>query len=687
MTIVASMALHSTSEASFKLFTLRQKQVAAAEEVADRLAESRLADSIVLLSSNAGTLTAAKPTRDSVGEEIALLATLTKGEPISAKVRELRARWAVYGIERSRMMTIAESGDKDDAYGHFSKSLALLYHDIDMFTDELAAQILQTSSAEGAAARTTGLRLTLIVFLFGGAGVAATLLMLFVGKHRLAKPLADITNRLAQLAAGRLDLPVEGGSRGDEIGALIRALEIFRDNASELDRAHRETQEAQARAEALARHDPLTGLPNRRLLTEFVERVAARDDERVALLMVDLDRFKPVNDQLGQQAGDETLCVLADRLTRLHPDYKPVRLGGDEFALLVPLGAGNEDAIRASAEVLQAASEPMEIGGKGVTIGATIGIAVYPDDGRDAGTLLRAADLAMYRAKVECKGGYRFYEATMQDEVDRSTRYDGELQRAIATGEIQPFYQPLVSINGPDLVGFEVLARWIHPERGTIMPDDFIPAADARGLLPQLTYSILRQACRDARTWPDHIRLSINLAPSQLRDPLLVRRLAAILNEHAMPAHRIEIEITENALIGDMETTKKVLIALQKLGMTIALDDFGTGYASLFHLRELNFDKIKVDKSFVQATGGGDENAKIVRAMIALGKSLGLTVTAEGIEDQAQWMRLAAWGCDYGQGYLFGCAMDKTKVDALLGKLIAAQPMHEAARLRGASAA
>jgi diguanylate cyclase (GGDEF)-like protein len=687
MTIVASMALHSTSEASFKLFTLRQKQVAAAEEVADRLAESRLADSIVLLSSNAGTLTAAKPTRDSVGEEIALLATLTKGEPISAKVRELRARWAVYGIERSRMMTIAESGDKDDAYGHFSKSLALLYHDIDMFTDELAAQILQTSSAEGAAARTTGLRLTLIVFLFGGAGVAATLLMLFVGKHRLARPLADITSRLAQLAAGRLDLPVEGGSRGDEIGALIRALEIFRDNASELDRAHRETQEAQARAEALARHDPLTGLPNRRLLTEFVERVAARDDERVALLMVDLDRFKPVNDQLGQQAGDETLCVLADRLTRLHPDYKPVRLGGDEFALLVPLGAGNEDAIRASAEVLQAASEPMEIGGKGVTIGATIGIAVYPDDGRDAGTLLRAADLAMYRAKVECKGGYRFYEATMQDEVDRSTRYDGELQRAIATGEIQPFYQPLVSINGPDLVGFEVLARWIHPERGTIMPDDFIPAADARGLLPQLTYSILRQACRDARTWPDHIRLSINLAPSQLRDPLLVRRLAAILNEHAMPAHRIEIEITENALIGDMETTKKVLIALQKLGMTIALDDFGTGYASLFHLRELNFDKIKVDKSFVQATGGGDENAKIVRAMIALGKSLGLTVTAEGIEDQAQWMRLAAWGCDYGQGYLFGCAMDKTKVDALLGKLIAAQPMHEAARLRGASAA
>jgi diguanylate cyclase (GGDEF)-like protein len=687
MTIVASMALHSTSEASFKLFTLRQKQVAAAEEVADRLAESRLADSIVLLSSNAGTLTAAKPTRDPVGEEIALLATLTKGEPISAKVRELRARWAVYGIERSRLMAMAESGDKDDAYSHFSTSLALLYHDIDMFTDELAAQILQTSSAEGAAARTTGLRLTLIVFLFGGAGVAATLLMLFVGKHRLAKPLADITNRLAQLAAGRLDLPVEGGSRGGEIGALIRALEIFRDNASELDRAHRETQEAQARAEALARHDPLTGLPNRRLLTEFVERVAARDDERVALLMVDLDRFKPVNDQLGQQAGDETLCVLADRLTRLHPDYKPVRLGGDEFALLVPLGAGNEDAIRASAEVLQAASEPMEIGGKGVTIGATIGIAVYPDDGRDAGTLLRAADLAMYRAKVECKGGYRFYEATMQDEVDRSTRYDGELQRAIATGEIQPFYQPLVSINGPDLVGFEVLARWIHPERGTIMPDDFIPAADARGLLPQLTYSILRQACRDARTWPDHIRLSINLAPSQLRDPLLVRRLAAILNEHAMPAHRIEIEITENALIGDMETTKKVLIALQKLGMTIALDDFGTGYASLFHLRELNFDKIKVDKSFVQATGGGDENAKIVRAMIALGKSLGLTVTAEGIEDQAQWMRLAAWGCDYGQGYLFGCAMDKTKVDALLGKLIAAQPMHEAARLRGASAA
>ena len=275
----------------------------------------------------------------------------------------------------------------------------------------------------------------------------------------------------------------------------------------------------------------------------------------------------------------------------------------------------------------------------------------------------------------------------MQAEVDRSTRYDGELQRAIADGEIQPFYQPLVSINGANLVGFEVLVRWIHPERGTIMPYDFIPAADARGLLPQLTYSILRQACRDALTWPEHIRLSINLAPSQLRDPLLARRLAAILKEYAMPAHRIEIEITENALIGDIETTRKVLTALQKLGMTIALDDFGTGYASLYHLRELNLDKMKVDKSFVQAIERGDENAKIVRAMIALGKSLGLMVTAEGIEDQDQWSRLAAWGCDYGQGYLFGCPMDKANVDILLGKLIAAQPMHETARLRGASAA
>lgn len=254
----------------------------------------------------------------------------------------------------------------------------------------------------------------------------------------------------------------------------------------------------------------------------------------------------------------------------------------------------------------------------------------------------------------------------MNDRIHERAMLDTDLRRAIMAGEIRPHYQPLVSIDDGQIVGFEILSRWHHPQHGIIMPMVFIPAADERGLLSELTYRVLRQACMDARNWPEHVRLSLNLSPSQLKDPKLAARILAILAQTGISPSRIEIEVTENALITDVETTRAVLASLQSLGMSIALDDFGTGYSSLYQLRDLKFDKIKIDKSFVHELDHGQDNAAIVRAMIGLSKSLGLATTAEGIEDASQWESLSSWGCDFGQGYLFGKPMTAEQAAALI---------------------
>jgi predicted signal transduction protein with EAL and GGDEF domain len=263
----------------------------------------------------------------------------------------------------------------------------------------------------------------------------------------------------------------------------------------------------------------------------------------------------------------------------------------------------------------------------------------------------------MYRAKRDSRGTFRFFEQSMDDDLRAQGSLEADLKRAVTEGAIKPYYQPLVEIRSNRICGFEALARWEHPGRGFVPPDVFIPLIEQLGLMTALTSSVLRQACRDAKYWPEDIRLSVNISPCELKDSLLPSRLFAILAEEGFPAARLDVEIIETALVSDIETAKSILTTLQSAGIKVCLDDFGTGYSSLYHLRELKFDKIKIDRSFVQSMATNPESEKIVDAILGLTKNLNLPTVAEGIEDLPVLLRLAAKGCDFGQGYYFGKAM------------------------------
>jgi diguanylate cyclase (GGDEF)-like protein len=422
---------------------------------------------------------------------------------------------------------------------------------------------------------------------------------------------------------------------------------------------------AESRAQTLARHDALTGLPNRRLLLEHLEQ-AARKDRPYAIFVVDLDRFKPINDVHGHAAGDAVLCEVAGRLASLLPKGGfAARFGGDEFALLVPCEPQSDEPARLAQRVITALAAPITWNTTQVEVGATIGIALLPSDSSDPGTLLRSADIAMYRGKRDGRGTYRFFESSMDHELQARAMVESELRAAISDGNIRPYYQPLISLSDQQLLGFEVLARWYHPRKGVLSPNLFIPIAEDTGLIADLSYSILRQACLDAKTWPPHLQLAVNISPYQLQDKWLPERILAILTETGFPPSRLEVEITETALVHDIEGARHILKSLQNIGVSIALDDFGTGYSSLYHLREFKFDKIKIDQSYVQALGTNPESTKIVNAIIGLGKSLGLLTTAEGVETKANLEYLTGQGCSFGQGFLFGAPVPANMVPAI----------------------
>ena len=421
---------------------------------------------------------------------------------------------------------------------------------------------------------------------------------------------------------------------------------------------------AEAAAEASARHDSLTGLANRRFFHEAFEDALARSgaSETYALIMIDLDRFKPVNDVHGHLAGNAVLCAIADRLCALAPEGSTVaRLGGDEFALLAPFRGDRRFLVGLAQRILAAARQPVPWNNGQVKVDCTIGIAVAKPGEADVEGLMHAADLAMYQGKREGRGTFRFFKAEMDFAVKARAQMEADLRAAIANDEIVPNYQPIVALPKKDLVGFELLARWEHPDQGQIAPDVFIRVAEETGMIGDLFYGILRQACADAMTWPAHLFLSVNISQAQLHDPLLPARIFAILTETGFPAHRLEAEITETALVNDLPGARAALLSLQNLGVKIALDDFGTGYSSLYHLRELRFDKLKIDRSFVTSLEQGSEGAKMVDAIIHLGASLSLETIAEGIETDTNVEWLANQGCNFGQGYLFGRPMQKSE--------------------------
>jgi diguanylate cyclase (GGDEF)-like protein len=430
-----------------------------------------------------------------------------------------------------------------------------------------------------------------------------------------------------------------------------------------------EREAAEARAQSLARHDPLTGLANRRhFLEELDRRLALVGNEpwAFALLFVDLDRFKPINDVHGHAIGDQLLQVIATRLSScLRDDSFAARLGGDEFAVLLEDAKDREGVASAARRVLHELSAPILVNGLKLTVGASIGIAMCPDDGRNAADLLQRGDAAMLRAK-EDRGAYKFFDSSIDEELKWKAALETELRAAIPNGDIVPYFQPVVRLDTGALAGFEVLARWPHLQRGMISPTQFIPVAEEAGLVDAMFWALLAQACRKSLDAPGEFMLAVNISPSQVRDQWFPEKVLRTLRETGFPAQRLEIEVTESAMIGDMERAKRSLLSLKNQGVKIALDDFGTGYSSLFLLRALPIDKLKIDRSFVSSLISERENATIVRALVGLGVALGLQVTAEGVEDGMTADALTAMGCEFAQGYLFGAAVEFPSYTPLL---------------------
>jgi diguanylate cyclase (GGDEF)-like protein/PAS domain S-box-containing protein len=433
-----------------------------------------------------------------------------------------------------------------------------------------------------------------------------------------------------------------------------------------------EWQKAQVKISHMARHDALTNLPNRRLFRERLEDALRRvaRNEKVAVFCLDLDRFKEVNDTLGHPVGDELLKQVARRLSECVREGDTVaRLGGDEFAV-VQVG-GDLRVAETSAlanRLIEVISSPYTVHDHQSVIGATVGISVAPDDGDGPDQLLKNADMALYRAKGDGRGSYRFFEAGMDARAQARRLLELDLRTAMSTGEFEVHYQPLLDIKTNNIICFEALLRWNHPQRGLVLPSEFISLAEETGLIIPIGDWVLRTACIDAARWPDDIHVAVNISPAQFKNRNLVASVSAALSAARLSANRLELEITESVLLQDTEATLATLHKFRALGLRISMDDFGTGYSSLSYLRSFPFDKIKIDRSFVSELAVRGDSMAIVRAVTGLGRSLGISTTAEGVETSEQLALLRSEGCDEVQGYLFSAAQPAAEVDKMLSK-------------------
>lgn len=417
--------------------------------------------------------------------------------------------------------------------------------------------------------------------------------------------------------------------------------------------------QAEERARRVAMHDQLTGLPNRRHLKGVLNWLLSENDggKRHAVVMLNLDKFRDFNDAFGRPVGDEVMIQVGKVLNlRAGVDGFVARLESDEFVVLLPNQA-EEDLMDWLSATLTAIEAPIVSGDKSVTVSATAGAAVGPVDGRDAETLLHRASLALRRAKEANRGWFAFFKTGMDELVRQRAMFESDLWGAIREDQINPYFQPLVDLKDGRVRGYEILARWTHPTRGPVPPSQFIPAAEASGAIGDLTFNLLRKACKEAATLEGAPHLSLNVSPVQLEEQDFAPKLLKTLDECGFAANRLEIELTEAALVTDLEAARGVIDALQAKGVRVALDNFGTGHSSLLQLRRLPFDKLKIDRSFVRAMTNDAEAAVMVRTILSMAKSLGLTVVAEGVETEDQARALAGLGCEMAQGYYFGRAM------------------------------
>jgi diguanylate cyclase (GGDEF)-like protein len=417
-----------------------------------------------------------------------------------------------------------------------------------------------------------------------------------------------------------------------------------------------ERRRAEVRIAHMAHHDALTDLPNRVLLQDRLEQALARVrlGERLAVLCLDLDDFKTVNDTLGHPVGDQLLKAVAGRLCGCVRETDTVaRFGGDEFAIL-QIAIEDEDDVTALAQhVIESIHAPYDLGDHQVSVGISIGIAIAPDDGVDPDRLLQNADLALYRAKAEGRGSYDFFEPAMDVRMRARRQLELDLRRALGDGQFELYYQPLVNLQRDEVCGFEALLRWHHPTRGMVSPAEFIPVAEDIGLIVPIGEWALRHACVEAASWPDDIKIAVNLSPAQFKSRHLVQTVVNALAASGIPGHRLELEITETALLQNNDATLATVRQLRALGVRISMDDFGTGYSSLGYLQNFPFDKIKIDRSFISNLSNGHGSVAILKAIVSLANSLGMTTIAEGVETHEQLETVRAEGCTEMQGYLF----------------------------------
>ena len=428
---------------------------------------------------------------------------------------------------------------------------------------------------------------------------------------------------------------------------------------------------AEERVRHLARHDALTDLLNRVAFYEQIEAILShlRRSETVAVLSLDLDHFKSVNDTLGHPIGDLLLKAAAERMRSCVRDEDIVaRLGGDEFAIVQVPSAQPTSITSLATRLIEVIGAPYDLGGHQVVVGVSVGVTIAPGEGTEPDVLMKNADLALYRAKADGGGIYRFFEIGMDARMQARRILELDLRKAIVNGEFELFYQPIIGVETGAITSCEALIRWNHPQRGVIAPMDFIPVAEETGLIVPLGEWVLRQACAEAARWPKHVTVAVNLSPAQFKSRNLVPTVISALATSGLSAGRLELEITELVLMQENEGAIAVLHQLRDLGIRIAMDDFGTGYSSLGYLRSFPFDRIKIDQSFIRDLPGKEDSLAIVRAVVGLSSSLGIKTTAEGVETKEQLASLTSEGCNEFQGFLFSQPRPAAEVERLLAE-------------------
>jgi diguanylate cyclase (GGDEF)-like protein len=444
-----------------------------------------------------------------------------------------------------------------------------------------------------------------------------------------------------------------------------------------------EQRQSEVKIEYMAHHDSLTDLANRVLLNERLELALGRRvhrEEMVAVHHLDLDQFKAVNDTFGHLAGDKLLKIVAGRLRGLVHDADTIaRMGGDEFVIVQGPIREAAEATSLAQRIIALISEPYDIDDHQAVIGASIGIAVGPGDGLRPDKLLRNADLALYRAKGDGRGTFRFFEPAMDHQMQTRRIMEQDLRKALAAGEFELHYQPVVNLASSEISGFEALIRWNHPERGMVAPATFIPLAEEIGFIVPIGEWVIRQACITAAQWQEDLHVAVNISAVQFRNPGLMQVIVGALATSGLHPTRLEIEITETVLLQNKETTLALLHQLRALGIRIAMDDFGTGYSSLTYLQCFPFDKIKIDRSFVRDITENPGSLTIVRAVAALANGMGMTATAEGVETSEQLDRITSEGCTEMQGYLFSKPLPASEIERLF--LSGREPRKAAGRI------